>query len=267
MRIESPQNPRVKALVALRDRKERERQRLFCIEGTREIAAAAQAGVEIREIFVCHEYLSDEAKQVLDQQLSTWTHGTVETEFGPRAFDKVAVREQSAGVLALAKLPERLGLEQAVMRPGFPLLIMDRVEKPGNLGAILRTADAAGISGLVLDHESVDPYSPNVIRASLGAVFTVPLFFSRSDEARAFCRDQMIQVVAAEPDASTLHFDVRYSERTAIVLGSEAFGISEAWLGAADVQLKIPMTGRVNSLNVSVATSVILYEIVRQRSQ
>lgn len=264
--IESPQNPRIKRLVALRQRKERTRQQVILVEGVREIRAALKAGLQLQECYRCDEYLNEEAKDLASSRLFL-NQAFEDHLLSTRAFEKVAVRDQAGGVIAVFTSPKMPLIEQCSYDPERPLLILDRVEKPGNLGAILRTSDAAGISGLIVDEDSVDPYSPNVIRASLGAVFTVPLFRGDRQAVQSFCTQHQIRLLAADPAATEWHFQKSLAKNVAFILGSEAFGVSDDWLKNADQSIKIPMVGEVNSLNVSVAAAILLYEQVRQRHQ
>lgn len=262
--IESPQNPRIKRLVALRQKKERLREGVILVEGVREIQAALSAGHVMRECYSCADYLSVHAEQLLNSEVFL-SQAVDQVSLSTRAFEKVAVRDHAGGIIGLFQMPDLSRLGDCKWVAGQPLLILDRIEKPGNLGAILRTADAAGVSGLVIDGETVDPFSPNVIRASLGAVFTVPIFFADRDLTIKFCKDHAVRTLAADPDAAEWHFDQDLKRKVAFILGSEAFGVSKEWMAAADRIIKIPMIGTVNSLNVSVAAAIVLYEQVRQR--
>ncbi|HFE66584.1 MAG TPA: RNA methyltransferase, partial [Chloroflexi bacterium] len=186
----------------------------------------------------------------------------------PTVFAKMAYRGQSGGLLMVIPYLTR-PLNDIPLSPTPFLVVIEGGEKPGNLGAILRTADAAGVDGVIISEDETrrgtDVHNPNAIRASLGALFSVPVAAAAADEVIAWLRRQFIHVAITTPDATEVYTSVNLSGPIALVMGSEAHGLSAAWFDAADVQLTIPMFGLVDSLNLSVATAVILYEVIRQR--
>lgn len=263
--ITSPTNQKIKDLVRLKDRKGERAASEFVVEGLREIKRAQQCGFELIEIFSCAELLNE---QMLDLDLSSVN---AQNEISRDAFQKVAVREGSDGLIAIFKTKlSNLAFLSKYLDGKRPLLVaVEDVEKPGNLGAILRTADAAGVHAvIVLDH-AVDPWNQHVIRASLGGVFSVPVIAVTSKEFYEWTKEHSIAVVGAALAARSKSIyakEIELNNSVAIVLGSEARGLSPFWLDHSTHLAKIPMTGICDSLNVSVAAAIFIYEAVRQRS-
>lgn len=255
--ITSPQNPRVKAIVRLReDRRQRQQDGLTLVEGRYELELALASGLEPREVFHCAELSSGVGVAGLDLAPVTVTRPV---------FEKMSRREGPDGWLAIFPAPRRT-LDSLHLSPLPFLLLAESVEKPGNLGAILRTADAAGVDGLLVCDPRVDLYNPNVVRASRGTLFTVPALETTSGEALAWLRANRIRVLATTPQAESLYTDADLRQPVCIAVGAEDEGLSAFWLENADSRVKIPMAGKVNSLNVSTSTAIILYEAVRQRT-
>jgi TrmH family RNA methyltransferase len=262
MLITSAQNPRVKATAALRDRKERERTGLVLVEGGREIARALRAGLAPTGGFIC-EGISGRVTELVS---------AVEARLGrtlvavtEHVFDKLAVRDGSDGLVVTFERP-RVDLGALHARPPALLLAVHGVEKPGNLGALMRTADGAGASGVVALEGSVDPYAPQAIRASLGTVFSQPVIAATSEAFEAHCRESNLQVVAAAlRPGSRRPWEVDFTRPTCILLGAEATGLPESWLARATA-VEIPMRGLADSLNVAAAGAMLLYEALRQRA-
>jgi TrmH family RNA methyltransferase len=254
--LTSLQNPRVKYIVKLRDdRRQRQRDGVTLVEGAYELELALASGLRPREVFHCAELSAGKTAPGLDLAPVTVSRAV---------FEKMSHREGPDGWLAVFPLPRR-SLDRLPLS-AVPLLVLtEAVEKPGNLGAILRTADAAGVDGLLVCDPRVDLYNPNVIRASRGTVFTVPALETTSAEVLAWLRANRIRVLAATPQADVLHFETDLRGPLCIAVGTEDEGLSDFWLENADLRVKIPMAGRVNSLNVSASTAIILYEAVRQR--
>ncbi len=266
MLISSGQNPRVKAVVRLRERRHRQAEGVLIVEGADELTLALEAGVRPTQVFVCRE-LSQARPGGAPRQPPL--PGDVEViEVTAPVFAKLAYRENPDGWLAVVPAPWS-GLEALAARlsPNPLLLVCEAVEKPGNLGAMLRTADAAGVDALLVCDPGTDPGNPNVVRASRGTLFTVPVALASGAEALAWLRARGIMTVAATPQAERLYTQVDLRGPAAIVVGAEDQGLSEPWLRRADQQARIPMAGRVNSLNVSAAAALLLYEAVRQRGR
>ncbi|NDE17351.1 RNA methyltransferase [bacterium] len=260
--ITSPQNPKLKAIAALRERKEREATGLCLVEGAREIAMADANGFAIETLCFCGEALSAESKALLPGLMKK-ARQVLET--GAAAFEKVAMREGRDGVVATVKTRQWTWNDLA--NPPRLILAAQNVEKPGNLGALLRTAEAAGVDALVTLDAKVDVWNPNAIRSSLGCVFRVPVINQDSEEFARMCRDRGIKTVAAAlTERSQPHHAIDMRGPVAIVMGSEAWGLTPWWLEHADATAMIPMRGKVDSLNVSVAAGVMVFEALRQRS-
>jgi len=268
--ITSLQNPRVKNVVRLSNRRHRDRQQQTVVEGVREATLALRSGIVPDEVFICPEFSGSVERQELDQQLYELAAGgrTRLFQVPPAVFDKMAYRAGSGGVLLV--IPYLKRTLQDIAPGGNPLVaVVDGAEKPGNLGAILRTADAAGLDALLLTADEpggTDIHNPNVIRASLGAFFSIPVVTVTMEQALRWLQEKGITTVATTPDAQQVYTAVNLAGPTAIIMGSEAAGLGRQWLDAADIQARIPMTGWVDSLNLSVSTALLLYEALRQRN-
>lgn len=260
--ITSHHNPHVKEAVKLRGRRQRAKQGRTLIDGSRELARAISADVELVEVFVC-EPLCRSADAQAALGLIGQTKVTV-LPVTPQVFTKLAFGARTEGLLAVAKTPKR-ALDEMHL-PANPLIaIVEAIEKPGNLGAVLRTADAAGVSAVIAAGHGTDLYNPNVIRASLGTVFTLPVCAATAEEALAFLRRNELRVYAARVDAVALYTTASFVGPAAIVLGSETAGLSEIWRADDIVSIKLPMVGDADSLNVSATAAVLFYEALRQR--
>ncbi len=251
--ITSVQNPRVKAVVALQQKSaERRRTGLFVVEGKRELEHCVETGLEVEEIFVCREIAVE-----MEEQANMW-------EVTKEVYEKMAYRGSTEGVMAVVKSKERR-LEDLQLSENPLIVVVERVEKPGNLGAILRSADAAGADAVVVCDALTDLWNPNLIRSSIGAVFTVPCVVCSSEECIAYLKEHGIQILTAQLQDSRLYYDTDMRCGTAIVMGTEATGLTEVWRQAADAHIRIPMLGQLDSLNVSVSAAILLFEAVRQR--
>jgi RNA methyltransferase, TrmH family len=260
--ITSRQNVRVKEAAKLRLSRQRERQGRLVIDGARELLRAMDAGVEMVEGFICEPLLRDEeARQAAERLRQT---RAVMATVAEEVFEKLCYGERTGGVLAIATIPERT-LAQ-IKLPASPLVvIIEGVEKPGNVGAILRSADGAGVDAVIVADPRTDLYNPNTIRASLGTVFDRNVCTATGEETRAWLRQLELTAFAARPDAELLYTDVDYRPAVAIVLGSEAAGLSDRWAGSDIVGVRLPMRGIADSLNVSATAAVLFYEAQRQR--
>lgn len=269
--ISSLQNPGVKAAVRLRQRRGRKQAGRILIDGVREIGRALEAGVVVGEVFFCADLLENDAGGERTER-APWPELLEDARSGgacligvtASVFAKIGYGQRADGMVAVADRPagdlSRLSVGEAAV-----VAVVDRVEKPGNLGAILRTADAAGVEGILAVNAAVDVYGPNVIRASLGTVFCVPLVETGAEVARAWLRQGRFRVVAARADGETDYTAVDYRGRTAIVLGSESRGLGADWGGGDVIRAAVPMRGRSDSLNVSTTAALFFYEALRQR--
>ena len=275
--ITSLQNPRIKRVAKLAHRSTRDELRLTTVEGLREVTLALDSGAVPVEAFVCGDMnfnQTPEAAMAIRRLQALANAGQTELIQVPSAvFEKIAYRGESGGLLLVVPYVERT-LDSLDLSAIPLLVIVEDAEKPGNLGAILRTADAAGVDALIVpapeaydgDHvKGTDLHNPNVIRASLGAAFTVPQVVAPAGELRGWLHAKGIRLVATVVDADLLYTDVDMTGPTAIVMGSEAWGLSEIWREAADELVRIPMHGRVDSLNLATSAALLVYEAVRQR--
>ena len=263
--ITSLQNPRVKQLVKLRDRRPRDTAQQFLVEGYRQIRRALDKGFPPTELYICTEWYPGEQGNEASLVAEAEEAGAQVFMLNKPAFSKVAYRERPDGLLAV--LPQwRNELEDLKLSPTPLLLVVEAIEKPGNLGTILRSADAAGVDGLIVCDPVTDLFNPNVVRASTGVLFSVPVVIADSEAVRAWLGSKKIRSVATTPAATDLYTEVDLNGPLAIVMGSEQYGLSDAWLAEADQTVRIPMAGQADSLNVAMATIITLFEAVRQRS-
>jgi TrmH family RNA methyltransferase len=262
--VTSASNPRLKAVAALRRRRVREEQGLTVVDGHEELVLALDAGVVPRTLLHCPELMLDpEAGATLVERARAAGARTIRC--GRAAFEKVAYREGPDGVLAVVPVAG-VALADLDLPADALVVVCEGLEKPGNLGAVLRTADAAGAAAVLAADPATDWGNPNVVRASKGTVFTVPVATAPTEEVLRWLRSRGVRLVATTPDTSTLHTDVDYRGAVAVAVGTEKTGLTSAVLDAADARVRIPMHGRVNSLNASTAAAVVVYEAVRQRS-
>lgn len=260
--ITSMHNQRVKDLVRLRQRRERDGSGLFLIEGYRELSRAVEAGVEFADLYVCPPlYLGSNEPGLIE---AVTAGGTPLTELGEAAFRKVSYRDRPEGLLGVARQsPTTLDRLSPATAP--LVLVVESIEKPGNLGTMLRTADAAGVSAVVVCDPATDPYNPNVVRASLGTLFTVPLAIATTSETIDWLDRRGIRSVATIPGADLAIWDADLTGAVALVVGSEQYGLSATWRARADLEVGLPMAGSADSLNAAMAAGIALFEAVRQR--
>ena len=252
--ITSKTNPKIKNIIKLEKASERREQNRILIEGRREIERAVACGFEVDTLFICQDIAKDGA---------AITARSVE-EVSLEVFEKIAYREGSDGLLAVA-IPKYADLQQFKPKKNPLIIVLETVEKPGNLGAVMRTADAAGVDAVIIADPRTDLYNPNAIRASVGCIFSVPLFACSSEECIKWLKDNKITIYCTYLKASIDYLDADFKKASAIVMGTEATGISQQWVDAADQNIIIPMNGIADSLNVSVTTAIVTFEAVRQR--
>jgi len=256
MDITSLQNPRVKHIVKLRENKKtRKEDGSMLVEGYDEIQLALAAGHKPQTLLTAPEIASQQMDIPSAETLTVSRH----------VFEKMSYRDNPDGWLAVFSIPHT-SLDDLKLSDVPLVIVAESVEKPGNLGAILRTADAARVDALLVCDPRVDVWNPNVVRASRGAVFSVPIVECDNASALEWLKARKMRVIAATPSADVVYSDVDMNQPIAIAVGTEAEGLSSFWMSNADMQMKIPMMGNVNSLNVSVSTALIVYEAVRQRS-
>ena len=244
--ITSVQNARVKHVVALQQKSSLRREEgLFVVEGQREIEHCIACGYEVVEMFKRDENVS------------------------PQVYEKMAYRGSTEGIIAIVKCKEHniSSVNRKLSTVNNPLVVvLERVEKPGNLGAILRTAEAAGVDAVIVCDPLTDLYNPNLIRASIGGVFSVPTAVCTSEECIAFLKANGIKILTAQLQDSYEYYDYDMTQATALIMGTESTGLTQQWREAADAHIRIPMLGRLDSLNVSVSAAILMYEAVRQRN-
>ena len=257
-RITSAQNPKIKMLLELQAKsKARKQSGLFVVEGVREIEHCVCCGYEIHTLFVCPEICGTSAVEELAQSPQI-------IEVSQQIYDKLAYRGGTEGMIAEVRAKAH-SLEQLKLKENPVVMVLESVEKPGNLGAVLRSADAAGATAVIVCDPLTDLYNPNLVRSSTGAIFSVPCVACSSEECITFLKDNGIAILTAQLQDSHLYYDTDMKRATAIVMGTEATGLTNAWREAADAHIRIPMLGTVDSLNVSVSAAILLYEAVKQR--
>lgn len=252
--ITSKSNPKIKNVVKLQKSSERREQNRIIIEGRREIERAVACGFVVDTLFICNDILKESVNIAANH---------VE-EVTLDVFEKIAYREGSDGLLAVA-IPKYADLKSFKPKKNPLIIVLETVEKPGNLGAIMRTADAAGVDAVIIADPRTDLYNPNAIRASIGTIFSVPLFACSSEECINWLRENNIKIYCTYLKASIDYLEADFKQGSAIVMGTEATGISDIWVDAADQNLIIPMNGIADSLNVSVTTAIVVFEAIRQR--
>ena len=261
--ITSLQNPKVKEVVLLQEKaREREKTGLFPVEGLREVSACIGAGFELDALFLCDEILQDKVPVSIAEEKVYHVSSQV--------YSKMSYRETTEGILALAKARhtslEELGKLLKNSKEVPLVIVAEAVEKPGNLGAILRTADACGATAVIFANPRTDLYNPNLVRASLGGVFTQTIVCCKSEAAIAFLKQHGIKIYTAQLQDSVPYYGTDMTGPCAIAMGSESDGISDIWRLASDRKIMIPMLGRLDSLNVSVSAAILCYEALRQRT-
>ena len=253
--ITSPQNQRIKHVVALQQKSSLRREEgLFVVEGQREIEHCMASGYEVVEVFTV-----DGLRFTVDSPV---------TRVSPQVYEKMAYRGSTEGMIAIVKAKDHSisSVNRKLLSVNNPLVVvLESVEKPGNLGAILRSADAANVDAVIVCDPLTDLYNPNLIRASIGGVFSVPVAVCTSEECIRFLKERHIRILTAQLQDSYEYYDYDMRQATAIVMGTESTGLTQQWREAADAHIRIPMLGRLDSLNVSVSAAILMYEAVRQR--
>ena len=258
-KIVSLQNSQVKQIVRLRERRERDESDLFLIEGYRELKRAVDAGRSIQSIFYCPEFFLGENETELLKKSSAEP-----ILCSKEVFAKISYRDRPDGLLGVARQTHLRLMDLKLSANPF-LVIAESIEKPGNLGTILRSCDAAGVDALIVCDPTTDIHNPNVVRSSVGTLFTLPVLEADGEETLNFLRQHKIRIAAATPHAKESFTAADLTGPIAIAVGTEQYGLSENWMKSADCQVRIPMRGIADSLNVASATTLFLYEVLRQR--
>ncbi len=264
--LTSTQNPTYKQLVRLLEKRERDRSKKFLIEGYREILRAYEGNIRSETLLICPKYFLGENEWGLIQKIQKQEVRVI--ELSEPLFKKLSFRDRPDGMLLLAHQfntdLDRLEDHLSSVKNPF-ILIAEGIEKPGNLGSILRSCDATGVDAVIVCDQCTDIYNPNVIRSSVGTVFTVPIFEGTTPSVLKLLRKFQIAILAATPHTNRYYTDEDFNRPIAIAVGTEQLGLSETWMKEADLKVKIPMLGKADSLNVANATTLFLYEVVRQR--
>ena len=258
--IESRHNPAIKALNKLQKASERRKQKLFVVEGLLEFERAINAYYQAESVYI--------SKKIFPHSIEELEKKCPKSKINPISdtlFNQLAYRNNSGGILAVFHEKEHT-LDQLKIGSSPLLLVIEGIEKPGNIGALYRTADAVGVDAVILANPLADIYNPNAIRASIGTVFTVPTAISSSEEALSFLQKNQIPVYATYLEASQPYHEINYQKASAILVGTEATGISDIWIKNSNANIIIPMRGAADSLNVSVSAAIVLFEAARQRN-
>jgi RNA methyltransferase, TrmH family len=265
--ISSLKNSKVREIKNLRDKKERDEKKLFLVEGYKEISRALDAGVVVNSLFFCEELFLKNNEWPLIQKIKE--KGSELFRIPKFLFEKIAYRERPDGLLVIAvqKRKTLLDLKEIIKRSKNPFLVIaEHIEKPGNLGTILRSSDGVGVDAVVICDPCTDIFNPNVVRASIGSLFTQPVIEADSLEVIKVLKENQIKIVATTPNCHHLYHEENLKGPLAVIVGTEQYGLSQSWLESSDIKVKIPMKGVADSLNVGAATTIILYEALRQRS-
>lgn len=265
--ITSFQNPKIKTITSLKNKNKRDKLGLFLIEGYREILRAEENHVEFSSFYYSPEFFLKENEEELMNRIRKKKVPFYKVK--KEIFSKLSYRDRPDGLLAVAKIHRRRlsDLQAFLQTKSSPFLVVaESIEKPGNLGTILRSCDAAGVDGMVLVDHCTDLFNPNVVRASVGTLFSENVFEASTDELLSFLKKNSIRIAAATPHAERIFTKTDLTGPIAIVVGTEQYGLSERWMKECDIQVKIPMLGSADSLNVSAAATLLIYEVLRQRS-
>ena len=257
--LTSLHNPKIKEAVNLRESDYRKKSGLFLIEGRREFKLALTSQIEIKDVFLCLEFL-----EITDLPVELKKKGIITREVSSEVYNKIAFGNRKEGIVAIAREP-RLSLTDLKLKNNSLLIVLEKIEKPGNLGAIVRTADASGADAVIASDSIIDIYNPNAVRSSLGALFTTQVVGAQAKEIIPWLRSNSIKIICALPRGDSSYTAVNFRESCAIVLGSEDKGLGDLWKDNADYRVRIPMLGESDSLNVATAAGVLLYEALRQR--
>lgn len=261
--IESLQNPKIKQLIKLRQKRARDQSKTYVIEGYRELLRAFEGNVFLETLFICPELFLGSNEKALIESYEKQNVAVIECT--KKVFEHISYRDRADGLLGLAKQTP-LSLSDYQPKRENPLFILAvGIEKPGNLGTILRSADAVGADAVFVVDQVTDIYNPNVVRASVGTLFTQSVLMVQSDEIYAWLKENDVQIIASSPDAEKNYTQVNYQKPTALLVGCEQYGLNDFWLNHSDYKVQLPMLGKADSLNAATCTTVLLYEALRQR--
>lgn len=260
-------NPNIKKVIKLRNRRFRDETKLFLIEGYRELVKAINKDVQFDSLFICEDFFLKDNEENLIKKIEE--KKITIFKCSEKVFQKISYRDRPDGLLAIAYQDQK-GKEAFEIfvknKENLFLVVLEGIEKPGNLGTILRSCDGAKVDAVIICDPCTDIYNPNVVRASIGSLFTTPVFICNSENAIDILKKNKIKILATTPHASDIYYEENLKGSIAIVAGCEQYGLSDIWLKKADVCIKIPMKGESDSLNVATSTTIIVYEAIRQRS-
>lgn len=261
--ISSPQNKLIKKIIVLKEKsRERKKTGLFILEGIRELELAIKGGYIIEQVLYCSKIISHEQVTLI---VKTFTEKPEVIDLNKEVYQKIAYRETTEGILAIVK-EKKHSLENIQFNSKNPLiLVAEAPEKPGNIGALLRTADAANIDAVFIANPKTDLYNPNIIRSSVGCVFTTTIATGSTDQIISYLKEKKIPIYCAALTASKDYLEIDYNGTSAIVMGTEATGLTDAWLNNSTQNIIIPMQGEIDSMNVSVSAAILIFEAKRQR--
>lgn len=266
--ITSLQNPKIKDVVALRTHSELRKDRgVFIVEGRRELSRCIEGGYRLSSLFFCASIISEEELSGMfsERSLFTFTQEFKMFQVSDKVYEKIAFRDSTEGLLAVVETGSPKGLDELVLSDNPLVVVLESVEKPGNLGAVLRTTDSCRADAVIVCDPLTDIFNPNIIRASLGGVFVQNVVACTSEEAISWLKEKQFNIFTAQLQDSVDYYDSDMTGPTALVFGTEADGLSDIWREASDRKIKIPMLGHIDSLNVSVSAAVLCYEALRQR--
>jgi len=263
-KITSLQNPGIKFARSLRVRNKREKSGLTLLEGYRAVSRSFECEIEFQDCYFCPSLFLGENEMPLLEKISK--KGAKVVEVTEDVLKKIAYRDRPEGIIAVVKTKKHI-LDDIPVKENGLYIIAEAIEKPGNLGSILRSADASGVDGVIVCDKCTDIYNPNVITASTGALFSVPIAEASSEETLKWIKENSISTLAATPEAKDIYYKTDLTEKIAIIVGTEQYGLTDFWKKNSDINVKIPMQGFIDSLNVATATTVILFEAARQRGE
>ncbi|MDX1957089.1 MAG: RNA methyltransferase [Leptospiraceae bacterium] len=262
-KITSFSNEKIKFIQKLKSKKDREENSLFVIEGYREIKKAILGKVKFHSLFYSSECFLGENEFELIENLNLKESSIF--ELSRPVFEKISYRDRPDGLICLAKLPEQVSIAEIQLETKSVYLVIEGVEKPGNLGTILRTAEGAGVKAVFVADPRIDLYNPNVIRASTGTIFTLPVFLGKIDEIIALFKKSSFKVMSVTPEAEQLYFKTDLKQDLVFLFGSEQYGLSDYAKLNSDLSISIPMKGEADSLNLAMSVGILLYDTIRQR--
>jgi len=262
MIITSLQNDRIKNVVKLRNRRDRDKQQKMLIEGYRSLLRASNNNITVNEFYFCPDYfIGGNEYKLIDKYKE---NGAQIIEVSKNVFQKMSYRDRPEGLLGVAPYFSKTLADLDMSKPPF-LVVAQSIEKPGNLGTIIRSTDGTDADGLILCDRCTDLFNPNVITASTGICFALPIIETTTEECLEFLKENNIAILSATPHADVFYTDVDMTQATAVIVGAEQYGLTEEWMKESTLNVKIPMLGQADSLNVATATTLLLYEVLRQR--